>query len=743
MKPAINEEELTAYALGELEGPDQARIEAHVSADPGARKYVDEVRATAAALTTDLRAEASPGLTEKQKQMLETRLVRGAKPVSSAARSRNAFKLSLAIAASVLLLIGVIGALLPRLAGKMEADSVAQTVYETEYSSSTRHAPKSAASVDKAKRDKSLSDTEAEAQAHASYAGTVVPPEIMSKAQLGDHFETINAGAPAGAARPGRSFFANPTPKPQQWKDVTGVTRKIKEVQEFSKIKGKIPGVAAPLKDRKADTLDEQTVLLVLPDNESNTDDFTPLVENGFKRVTQEPLSTFSIDVDTASYSNIRSHLNQNQLPPADAVRIEEMVNYFPYSYEAPTDGAPFGAAVEVAQCPWQPEHRLARVAIKGREIAADKRPPSNLVFLVDVSGSMDGPNRLPLVQSSLKLLVNRLGENDRVALVVYAGSSGLVLPSTSCLDKAVILEAIERLRAGGSTNGGQGIELAYKTAAENFVKNGANRVILCTDGDFNVGVTSQGDLVRLIEEKRKSGVFLSVLGFGMGNLKDGTLEKLADKGNGNYGYIDDQKEANKLFVEQMSGTLVTIAKDVKIQIEFNPAQVSAFRLIGYENRVMAHEDFNDDRKDAGDIGAGHTITALYELVPAGKEARVKVPEVDTLDYQSGASLTDEAYKNELFKLKLRYKQPDGEISQLLKFPATDSGNKYGKASRDFKFAAAVASFGMLLRDSSYKGQATFDGILELAEEAKGDDKGGYRAEFIGLVQKAKALKGK
>ena len=471
----------------------------------------------------------------------------------------------------------------------------------------------------------------------------------------------------------------------------------------------------------------------------ANAEAFDRIVDNPFLRVSPPALSTFSIDVDTASYANVRRFLNQNTRPPKDAVRIEELLNYFPYDDPPPTGDDPFSVHIEVAGCPWNAEHRLARIGLKGRPIADDKRAASNLVFLIDVSGSMNEPNKLPLVKEALRMLVEQLGENDRVAIVVYAGASGLVLPSTSCLRKPEILSAIDQLQAGGSTNGGAGIQLAYDQAVKNFIPKGTNRVILATDGDFNVGITDDDELVRLIEEKAKSGVFLSVLGFGMGNLKDGKLEKLADKGNGHYAYIDSIQEARKVLVEEMGATLVTIAKDVKIQVEFNPAQVGAYRLIGYENRLMRDEDFNDDTKDAGEIGAGHHVTALYELVPAGKEAD-DVAGVGPLKFQKPAPPA--APSEESLSVKLRYKQPDGETSRLLERGAIDDGRAFGRASDDLKFAAAVAGFGMLLRDSPYKGSLTFPGVVELAESSIGPDPSGYRKEFLGLVRKAQALFG-
>jgi Ca-activated chloride channel family protein len=475
-------------------------------------------------------------------------------------------------------------------------------------------------------------------------------------------------------------------------------------------------------------------------------DKYNRIVENPFLRTLDSPLSTFSIDVDTASYSKTRMYLLQNRtLPPPDAVRIEELVNYFDYDYPGPQDEHPFAARLEAAECPWNPEHRLVRVALKGREIEKE-RPASNLVFLLDVSGSMDEPNKLPLVKEGMTMLVRQLGENDRVAIVVYAGAAGLVLPSTRGTEQAAILEAIERLHAGGSTNGGEGIQLAYQTALDNFITGGVNRVILCTDGDFNVGVTSTGDLTRLAEENAKAGVFLSVLGFGMGNHNDAMLEEISGKANGNYAFIDTENEARKVLVEQMNSTLVTIAKDVKIQVEFNPAQVAAYRLVGYENRMLAAEDFNDDKKDAGEIGAGHSVTALYEIIPVqAKQAAdtVAPPAVDDLKYQKDRKLTEAAESGELLTLKLRYKKPDEDQSTLMTMPLEGAGERFSAASRDFQFAAAVAAFGLILRDSQFQGELTLDGVQEIAESAKGEDRHGYRAEFLQMVEAARQLRGK
>ncbi len=466
-----------------------------------------------------------------------------------------------------------------------------------------------------------------------------------------------------------------------------------------------------------------------------------PIVENAFLLTGKEPQSTFSIDVDTASYAMIRRFLNQESLPPRDYVRIEEMLNYFPYHDSPAADASdqPFAVHVEVSGCPWNAAHRLARIGIAAKPIDRANRPASNLVFLVDVSGSMDNPDKLPLVQWGLQRLVEQLGENDRVAIVVYLGAAGLVLPSTSCQKKAEIMTAIDRLKAGGSTNGGEGIQLAYNVAVQNFIKNGTNRVILATDGDFNVGITDDNKLIELITEKAKSGVFLSVLGFGMGNIKDAKLEQLADKGNGHYAYIDSPHEAYRVLVTGMGSTLVTVAKDVKIQVDFNPAQVAEYRLIGYENRALANADFDNDAKDAGEIGAGHHVTALYELVPAkGAELGLGVAHTDAAKKSEGKG----GRRANSFVVNLRYKKPNEDKSVPLVYPVVDEGVDFARASGDLKFAAAVAGFGMLLRDSKYKGTITFDGVLEIAGQMSGEgDEAGYRKEFSGLVRKAREIK--
>ncbi|MDT7780705.1 MAG: Ca-activated chloride channel [Acidobacteriota bacterium] len=465
---------------------------------------------------------------------------------------------------------------------------------------------------------------------------------------------------------------------------------------------------------------------------------YAKIDENPFLEAARAPLSTFSIDVDTASYSNTRRFLSGGQLPPKDAVRIEELVNYFSYDYPQPTGNTPFSVTTEVAECPWNSQHKLVHIGLQGRKVSTEDLPPANLVFLIDVSGSMDEPTKLPLVKSSLRTLAEQLSSRDRVAIVVYAGNSGLVLPSTPGDRKGEIISALGQLEAGGSTNGGSGIQLAYRVAQDNFIQGGTNRVVLATDGDFNVGLTNDDELVKLIEEKRRGGVFLSVLGFGTGNLNDSMMEKLADKGNGNYAYIDTQAEAQKALGEQVGGTLMTIAKDVKIQVEFNPHAVAGYRLIGYENRLLAARDFQDDKKDAGEIGAGHTVTALYEIVPAGQ--KIENPGVDELKYSQPEQTTQGTDSGELLTVKLRYKEPDADVSKPLNVGVVDSRTSFRNASENFKFAAAVAEFGMLLRDSRYKGQSSYDGALELARASVGTDLRGYRAEFVHLVETARGL---
>jgi Ca-activated chloride channel family protein len=461
------------------------------------------------------------------------------------------------------------------------------------------------------------------------------------------------------------------------------------------------------------------------------------ITENDWFTALDKPLSTFSIDVDAAAYGNVRRFLTEGQLPPVDAVRIEELVNYFDYDYPEPRGAHPFSITTEVAECPWNRENRLVHIGLQGARVAVEDLPPSNLVFLIDVSGSMSPPDKLPLLKSSFRMLVDQLRPQDRVAIVVYAGAAGLVLPSTGGSHRQQILCAIDRLEAGGSTAGGAGIQLAYRVAQENFLEDGNNRIILATDGDFNVGMSSDGDMVRLIEEKRRSGVFLTVLGFGEGNLKDSKMEKIADKGNGHYAYIDNIVEAKKVLVNEMGATLLTIARDVKLQVEFNPARVSSYRLVGYENRLLQDRDFDDDTKDAGELGAGHSVTALYEVSLADRaDDRGGRP----LKY-SDVTVRDGSRRSaELLTVSFRYKQPAESESRLLSVAVKDRDTRFANASDDFRFSAAVAQFGMILRDSPQKGDATMADVVATARAARGEDPHGYRAEFVTLAETAEIL---
>jgi Ca-activated chloride channel family protein len=467
-----------------------------------------------------------------------------------------------------------------------------------------------------------------------------------------------------------------------------------------------------------------------------NNESYSKISENGFKRVSRNPLSTFSVDVDGASYSNIRRMIDYGDVPGKDAVRVEEMINYFSYDYPEPNNGEPFSIYSEYSSCPWNKKSMLMHIGLKGKSIEMDEIPPSNIVFLLDVSGSMDSPEKLPLLKSSLKMLLKKLGDKDRVAIVVYAGNSGVILPSTSCKNTAKIIKALDDLDASGSTAGGEGLRLAYKIAKKNFIKGGNNRVVMATDGDFNVGESSVSDMENLIEEQRKSGVFISVLGFGMGNYKDDMLEVIANKGNGNYYYIDNLLEAKKVLVSEFGGTFHTVAKDVKLQLEFNPYLVSEYRLIGYENRLLEEEDFDDDKKDAGEIGAGHTVTALYEIIlsKSGRKRR-------DLKYQK-PEYTDLAKEgNELVTVNLRYKEPKGRKSLLLSEIIYNNPVLFDKTSDNFRFSASVAEFGMILKESEYKGNATLQTAMDMAKRSKGKDDEGYRAEMIKLIETVMLLK--
>ena len=665
---------LSAYALGELDESERASVEALLASNAEARVFVEELRATAAELGRELANEKLPELTADQRAKLEKRAV-----VPAASVKCNRF-VTLRYASAAAITLAFVGSVTWMVHEKQGVETRGAALAVVHPASNG-----SRSDVESLRGLGYLGDGSKAPQAPADQ-GSVPRLRALGYAGAGDVPEAIIVGRLGSDPR---------------------IT-----VRDLNGFGGE--------HDFKLEAYD--------PSAES----YDSVAENPFKLSRDDALSTFSIDVDTASYANVRRFLNAGQLPPPGAVRIEELINYFRYDYPQPTGGAPFSVTADVATCPWKQGHLLARIGLRGREVHVLERPASNLVFLIDVSGSMADENKLPLVIRSLRMLIEQLDARDRVAMAVYAGASGLVLDSTLGSNKSALAAALDSLQSGGSTNGGAGIELAYATAREHFVQGGTNRVILCTDGDFNVGVTSQDELVRLIERERESGVFLSVLGFGMGNLKDSTMEKLADKGNGNYAYIDSQNEARKVLVEELGSTLVTIAKDVKIQIEFNPAAVQAWRLIGYENRVLAHQDFNDDRKDAGEIGAGHTVTALYEIVPAG--VAFAAPSVDESRYQEPRDTPATAFGDELMFVKLRYKDPEGSESKLLSTAVRNSRVEFDSAPTDFRFATGVAAFGMRLRNSSYVADMPFEWIHNTVMKSLGRDESGYRREFLSLV---------
>ncbi len=790
----------TAYALGELSGSSAQQVERELTDDEQARQDVDATRQLADKLSAALQREPGAELTPLQRQRILAAAQRSA---------RAWWRKPWLAAACLTLAAGGVWALLPTLGearrttrvstqqlaldqsqldGVLENNRVSDANYRsggyTAKPDETAQNQKQSAAITPAPTSTTTSSAAtSHSDSNHSWRGTQNGEPISQLVRQRGQYRLQNAEtatptstttpAPAGGSAGNTSNRPHPSvSESYEWRGNLGrnnnpvqsePTNYFVDAQSVIVTSEAAAPAAKPAPETLGVTLQGQTLNVITPtpapvniNKEAeaqahathpgfNTEAYDRLVDNPFLRVSDQPLSTFSIDVDTASYANTRRFLlEQHQLPPRDAVRIEEMINYFSYDYSPPADReAPFAAHVEVSDCPWNTQHRLVRVGLKGYELPAAERPASNLVFLIDVSGSMRPANKLPLLKQALRMLVDQLDERDRVALAVYAGASGLVLDSTAVTDPQVFHHALENLQAGGSTNGGAGIELAYQVAAKNFVKGGINRVILCTDGDFNVGVTDRGALTRLIEEKRQIGVFLSLLGFGMGNLKDATMEELSNKGNGNYAYIDSLAEARKVLVEQMAGTLITIAKDVKIQVEFNPAQAQAYRLIGYENRLLAKEDFNDDTKDAGEIGAGHTVTALYEVVPAAADVANPAgvaPAVDPLRYQPAAPVERLAHADELLTLKLRYKQPDGDTSQLIEFPVTDPHRPLAQATNDFHFAAAVAAFGLTLRHSPHRGQANCALALDLAQGALGEDPHGYRQQFIQLVTAAQAL---
>jgi Ca-activated chloride channel family protein len=714
---------LTAYALGEMEKSEREAFEALIAEDPEAQDEVEALRALGLQLEAELSAEAAPELRPAAREAL-----------FEAARPRPAWRRLLgpryAIAATVLLAMGVYAATAPnvfRSPGPAEESLVAGQGGDREEAARSRL---------------EASGPGREARALEAAASRPVGRDDWTK--LPDPFtepaeEAFEApGASGATVGPDALVIAPPVPQPPSGPTVGLVVEGLAAGARAPAVPVALPPLDLE-RVRRGETDEDEAFRA--PSAAPSTEAYDRVTDNPFVRVSEQDVSTFSIDVDRASYANVRRFLMQmGRLPPPDAVRIEELVNYFPYAYAGPDASSPhpFAGHVQILGCPWEPRHRLVRVGLKGREIDLRERPAANLVFLLDVSGSMSAPNKLPLLKQSLALLVEDLQERDRVSIVVYAGAAGLVLPPTPGSERSTILGALERLQAGGSTNGGAGIQLAYDQARAAFIEGGVNRVILCTDGDFNVGTSDRGSLTRMLEERAKSGVFLTILGFGMGNLKDATMEELSNKGNGNYGYVDSLKEARKLLVEEGLGTLITIAKDVKIQIFFNPRTVAGWRLIGYENRLLRKEDFNDDTKDAGEIGAGHAVTALYEIVPAGQE--LPGPKADPNPFVERPAPAAAGDDGALIELRLRYKAPDGDTSTLIERRAYDEGLRFDQADEDAQWASAVAAFGMLLRDSPHKGQTTWGLVKEIATAAVGRDAGGYRAEFLEMVERAEQL---
>jgi Ca-activated chloride channel homolog len=786
MTPDIFETKLTAYALNDpiLTDAERTEIEARLRTDPAARQALEETRQVGHLLLKSLAAEAKA----EEAKLPATVASTLAKPRPS---SFNRFAITIASLAAVVMLAvfsfqqfvtntsSSTFSYVDSRTGAMNKDAGSREPGREMAKMSVGRGPGTSNLVE-ADYEKRVDELATAATTPSVGSGGSPPagqPPFggtsfgggsgagLSKGAFNGGFGGggfQGGGVPSGGGFAGGGYLPSqpsgpPAKNPDQSANITGrsVRPSPPNVQnpvpaDPSKVPGTPPSGLVPQFQVTVGDGEDDSVKVVEDRFAQSGNAYKQLVENAFTRVQgQDALSTFGVDVDTASYSIVRNYLNRNAIPHPDAVRLEEMINYFPYR-DAPPDGNdPFTVRVEMAECPWKPTHRLARVALKAKPIDNAKRPPSNLVFLVDVSGSMNEPNKLPLVKEAMKLLVSQLGENDRVAIVVYAGASGLVLDSTNASRKDVIINSLDSLAAGGSTNGGAGIQLAYDVAIRNFIEKGTNRVILCTDGDWNVGTTGTDGLVKLIEDKKKSGVFLSVFGFGMGNLRDEMMVQLAGKGNGNYGYIDTVQEAKKALVEQISGTLVTVAKDVKIQIEFNPAKIAAYRLIGYEKRKLAAKDFHNDKKDAGEMGAGHVVTALYELVPVGAAATSEEKKNEGLRYQPNPKAVeqpkgdvDAKVATEAFVIKLRHKLPDADKSTLREIPCGDVAKSYDKASEDFQFASAVAAFGMLLKQSPYKGQASFALVEELAQSAMTHDPGQYRAEFLGLVRKAKALTG-
>jgi Ca-activated chloride channel family protein len=774
----------TAYVLGEMEESDRAALELELESSGEAREFVEELRFAASMMKEGLAAERVLGLTPEQHTMVRA-------SAGSRHEPRNGFKQWLSmparptmwaaglVAASLLVAVTLTPSLLrSRQAAQVVTSTVNLTLPDIPATAQMvekrqENAPENAQQKPRPYGGPVISVREAAVQ-QEGFNSTAKAEKKIPENKLQD-LPVSGASVHDMLSLRGQQGQANQQGQQVQQGGAAAAERTRNEGVRSGVLRGVLPGVlkaqeeaappppppaaAAPppppaamtalgaggaISNLTADRTDR--IAPSLPRDAFNG--YDPITDNPFVAVSQEPLATFSSDVDTASYANVRRFLTQNQLPPRDAVRIEELINYFSYEYPQAAGPTPITGNMEVAAAPWNPQHRLVRVGIKAKDVPTGQKP-SNLVFLIDVSGSMGTPERLPLLKSGLRMLVDKLTESDKVSIVTYAGASGVALQPTSGDRKNDILRVIEGLQAQGGTNGGAGIQTAYEMAVSNFINGGVNRVILATDGDFNIGITNQNDLVRLIEDKAKSGVFLTVLGFG-NNFKDSLLVKLADRGHGNYAFIDGLNEARKVLVEQMGSTLMTVAKDVKIQTEFNPAQVTAYRLIGYENRVLRAQDFNNDQKDAGDMGAGHTVTALFEVVPRGVQINVPGPGgVDPLRYQpqpqpqSQPPARDAQTSREMLNLKIRYKDPDGSESRLLSVALVDRGGSFANASADFRFAAAVAGFGMILRDSPYKGSANLDWVIATAASSRGADKNGYRQEFIGLAQRASQIRGR
>jgi Ca-activated chloride channel family protein len=710
---------LTAYALGELGDGDRAQLEAEIEDDDAALGVIAELRAMAATLEGHFAAEQAPELSVEQRAVIEERMT-GATPRLLVRTPWTSLRKYQTVAAAALI-TGYLGWAISQLSEEPK--------YGIDSLGGARMSVKSEQDRTQTSGLDAVGYLDGRGTNESEPLGALAGLAYLDGPSTSEVVSATRGGTYRGPGDTGPTVTGNSDWFLGRGEGAGAVPRgpgNVRRVQADGRVNPD---------ENESGVRSTGTKTQAEP---SNREAYDHLPENEFKLAQTDPYSTFSIDVDTASYANSRRMIEDGQLPPPDAIRIEEFVNYFPYDYPAPDGEHPFSVNVEVGGAPWAPQHRLVRVGLKGQETLAADRKASNLVFLMDVSGSMNSPDKLPLLKKALHMLVQELDERDTVSIVVYAGASGLALEPTNCDYSVNIHMALEGLSAGGSTNGGAGIELAYRLAAENFIEGGINRVILATDGDFNVGVSSDGDLVRLIEKKAKTGVFLSVLGFGRGNLQDSKMEQLANKGNGNYAYIDSEMEARKVLVEEMGSTLETIAKDVKIQVEFNPAEVQAYRLIGYENRILATQDFNDDKKDAGEIGAGHNVTALYEIVPVGVE--LDVPGIDPLRYQEPKNLTGDAFTGELMLLKLRYKQPDEDESTLLTTPVMDKGATFDELGDETRFAATVAAFGMILRGSKYKGSATLEDVSRWAIQSAVNDPGGYRAQFIGLVGKARSL---